>query len=62
LLQGHLVVVKAFLPGVIRKANLLIDTGATATVVSRDLANRLDTDRISDKGVAAKASATAAVS
>ncbi|RPJ87588.1 MAG: hypothetical protein EHM18_00375 [Acidobacteria bacterium] len=57
LLQGHLIIVKAFLPGLVRKANLLIDTGATATVVSRDVAEQLSMDRISDGGVGTRASA-----
>jgi len=55
--QGHLIIVKAFLPGLVRKANLLIDTGATATVVNRELADQLNMDRISDGGVGTRASA-----
>jgi len=56
-LQGHLIIVKAFIPGLVRKANLLIDTGASVTVVNRELADQLSLDRISDGGVGTRASA-----
>jgi len=57
LLLGHMIIVKGFLPGLTRKANLLIDTGSTVTVVNRELVKQLRMDRISDKGGETKASA-----
>ena len=38
LVDGHLIVVKETLPGVARTVNVLIDTGATATLINRKLA------------------------
>jgi len=39
--DGHLIVVKASVPGLDRMANLLVDTGATDTVVNRKLARQV---------------------
>jgi len=47
----HLIVVRGSLPGIDRKVNLLIDTGATATLVNRRLARRAGLPNLPDMGI-----------
>jgi len=49
--DGHLIVVKGSLPGLDRMANLLVDTGATDTVVNRRLARRIGLRVLPDMGI-----------
>jgi len=48
---GYLIVVKGALPGLDRKVNLLIDTGATDTFVNRKLARRAGLRELPDMGI-----------
>ncbi len=49
--DGHLIVVKASVPGLDRMANLLVDTGAAATVVSRKLARQVGLRVLPNMGI-----------
>ncbi|RPJ60078.1 MAG: hypothetical protein EHM23_11750 [Acidobacteria bacterium] len=49
--NGHLIVVKGSLAGLDRKANLLVDTGAAATVVNRKLARQVGLRALPDMGI-----------
>ncbi|RPJ58584.1 MAG: hypothetical protein EHM23_01765 [Acidobacteria bacterium] len=49
--DGHMIVVRGSLPGLDRNVNMLIDTGATATVVNRKLAKRVGLRTLPDMGI-----------
>ncbi|RPI21094.1 MAG: hypothetical protein EHM61_25590 [Acidobacteria bacterium] len=49
--DGHLIVIKGTLAGLDRMANLLVDTGAAATVVNRKLARQVGLRVFPDMGI-----------
>ncbi|RPI26877.1 MAG: hypothetical protein EHM61_10385 [Acidobacteria bacterium] len=49
--DGHLIILKGALPGLDRKVNILIDTGATTTFVNRELARRVGLRTLPNMGI-----------